>query len=48
VNTQGRDERYIQDFFRKPKGKILLGRPSNRWEDLRKWVLKGEVEGCRL
>jgi hypothetical protein len=34
VNTRRRDERYIQDLFRKPEGKILFGRPSNRWEDL--------------
>jgi hypothetical protein len=33
-NAQGRDEKYIQDLFRKPGGKILLGRPRNRWEDL--------------
>jgi hypothetical protein len=33
-NAQERDERYIQDLFRKPEGKILLRRTRNRWEDL--------------
>jgi hypothetical protein len=32
-STHGRDEKFIQDFCRKPEGKRQLGRPRRKWED---------------